>query len=287
MTDRTTGLRAGSETGLPLAGRRIIVTGATRGIVRTVAIHRAGLGARVIGVGRDVERGRTLAEETADHAGSLGFLVADLGDAHDAARIVERSLDVLGGVDAVVNNAASHGRLQPIVALPLEEWQSVLATNLTAPFLVCQAAAPVMAQTGGGAIVNVLAIQARLPARGYGAYAASKGGLEALTRVLAVELAQSHIRVNGLVLGAVYSDSVRAVLPDVATSEDLEMVPPVLDEGAPTLVGRMGRPSDVAKLVAFLVSDDAAFVTGSLIVADGGRMLSRGPDPLIPEVERP
>jgi NAD(P)-dependent dehydrogenase (short-subunit alcohol dehydrogenase family) len=201
--------------------------------------------------------------------------------------VVDRAVAVMGGLDTLVNNAASHGRLQSIQRLSLEDWDSVLATNLTAPFLLSQAAAAIMAVNGGGVILNVLAIQSGLPARGYGAYAASKGGLDALTRQLAVELADLHIRVNGVVLGAIYSDSVRAALPDVATSEDLEAVPPALDAGAPTLLGRMGRPSDVARLVAFLVSDDAAFMTGSLIVADGGRTLNRAPDPLIPRVEEP
>ena len=273
--------------GAQLENRRVIVTGATRGIGRSVAIHLASLGARVVGVGRDPEGGRTLADTNLDGPGSLDFVRADLGEPSHAAHVVERSVEVLGGLDAVVNNAASHGTLQPLLGLPLEEWQAVMATNLTATFLVSQAAAPVMAREGGGSIVNVLAIQSRLPARGYGAYAASKGGIESLTRVLAVELSDLRIRVNGLVLGAVYSDSTRAALPGVATSDDLEAVPPALDQGAPTLIGRMGRPSDVARIVAFLVSDDSSFLTGSMIVADGGRTLSRAPDPLIPKVDRP
>jgi 3-oxoacyl-[acyl-carrier protein] reductase len=287
MTPDRSGDLAGvrSNSGSSLEGQRILVTGATRGIGRTIATDLARRGARVIGVGRGVPKHQE--SSPAGGPGSLDFLAADLSRPAEAASLVDRAVSVMGGLDTLVNNAASHGRLQPILRLSLEDWDSVLATNLTAPFLLSQAAAPLMAVNGGGVILNVLAIQSGLPARGYGAYAASKGGLDALTRQLAVELADLHIRVNGLVLGAIYSDSVRAALPEVATSVDLEAVPPTLDAGAPTLVGRMGRPSDVSRIVAFLVSDDAAFMTGSLIVADGGRTLNRAPDPLIPRVDEP
>jgi NAD(P)-dependent dehydrogenase (short-subunit alcohol dehydrogenase family) len=275
--------------GWNLEGRRILVTGATRGIGSTIALDLARRGASVVGVGRNVQERARTGHQAGDEPvrGSLDLIGADLSRPAEAASVVTRAVATLGGLDVLVNNAASHGRLQPILSLSLEDWDSVLATNLTAPFLLSQAAAGVMAESAGGVILNILAIQSSLPARGYGPYAASKGGLDALTRQLAVELADFHIRVNGLVLGAVYSDSVRAALPEIATSEDLEAVPQALDAGAPTLVGRMGRPSDVAGLVAFLVSDDASFLTGSLVVADGGRSLNRAPDPLIPRLDKP
>jgi NAD(P)-dependent dehydrogenase (short-subunit alcohol dehydrogenase family) len=144
-----------------------------------------------------------------------------------------------------------------------------------------------VAQGSGGAIVNILAIQAQLPIAGYGAYVASKGGLDALTRALAVELAPHRIRVNGVVVGSVYSDSTRLVVGTPDDPADPEAVPAALDAAAATLLGRMGRPGDVARLVAFLASDDAAYLTGSLVVADGGRLLNRAPDPLIPRRPEP
>ena len=267
-----------------LHGRAVLVTGGTRGIGRTIARHLAARGAAVAVLARDAERGRQLVEEIERSGGTAAFVAVDLSARGTVQAAVARAADELGRVDVLVNNAATVGTLKPALELTLEEWVQPIDTNLTGTFLASQAAAHrMLAQGTGGAIVNLLAIQSTLPIQGYTAYCASKGGLEALTRALAVELGPRGIRVNGLVVGSVYSDSVREILPpELAASEDLEQVPSLLDEQAATLVGRMGRPSDIAKVVAFLASDDAAYLAGALVLADGGRVLSRRPDPLIP-----
>jgi len=271
----------------PLANKAAVVTGATRGIGTTIATHLSDLGAAVAIVGRDRARGEVLAGRLRAAGRRAEFVPADLSKPAEARRVVEDTLAALGRIDILVNNAASHGRLTRVLDVCLDEWSDVIGTNLTGTFLVSQAAARAMVAQGGGAIVNLLAIQSQLPIPGYGPYCVSKGGLDALTRVLAVELAGTGIRVNGIVVGSVYSESVRAVLPpELAASDDLEAVPALLDERAATLIGRMGRPSDIARVVAFLASDDAAYLTGALIAADGGRLLSRKPDPLIPRRDR-
>ncbi len=271
----------------PLANKAAVVTGATRGIGTTIATHLSDLGAAVAIVGRDRARGEVLAGRLRAAGRRAEFVPADLSKPAEARRVVEDTLAALGRIDILVNNAASHGRLTRVLDVGLDEWSDVIGTNLTGTFLVSQAAARAMVAQGGGAIVNLLAIQSQLPIPGYGPYCVSKGGLDALTRVLAVELAGTGIRVNGIVVGSVYSESVRAVLPpELAASDDLEAVPALLDERAATLIGRMGRPSDIARVVAFLASDDAAYLTGALIAADGGRLLSRKPDPLIPRRDR-
>ncbi|HET8998669.1 MAG TPA: SDR family oxidoreductase [bacterium] len=268
-------------------GRVSLVTGASRGIGKTIATHLSDLGAAVAIVDRDVDRGDALARRLRADGRRAEFVPADLSKPAEARRAVEDALSLLGRIDILVNNAASHGRLTSVLDMGLDEWNEVIGTNLTGTFFVSQAAARAMIPQGGGVIINLLAIQSQLPISGYGPYCVSKGGLDALTRVLAVELAGTGIRVNGIVVGSVYSESVRAVLPpELAASDDLEVVPSVLDESAATLVGRMGRPSDIARVVTFLASDDAAYLTGTLLAADGGRQLSRRPDPLIPRKDR-
>jgi NAD(P)-dependent dehydrogenase (short-subunit alcohol dehydrogenase family) len=264
--------------------RAAIVTGATRGIGRGIALDLAGRGYAVAIIGRDATRAEHVLAQIRSCGADGCFVAADLTHHALLPSVIERASEMLGRLDVLVNNAASVGSIKPVLELTLDEWREPIDTNLTATFLTSQAAARrMLAQGTGGAIVNLLAIQSQLPIRGYAAYCASKGGLDALTRALAVELAPHAIRVNGLVVGSVYSESVRAILPDeLAASEDLEEVPSLLDAQAATLIGRMGRPSDVARVVAFLASEDAAYLTGSIVVADGGRLLSRQADPLVP-----
>ncbi len=267
----------------PLAAKVAVVTGASRGIGKTIATHLSSLGAAVAAVDQDIDRGELLVGRLRSEGRQAVFVHADLSKPADARQAVKHAVASFGRIDILVNNAADHGQQTPAMDMSLDEWSGVINTNLTGTFLMSQGSARVMiAQGSGGVIINLLAIQSQLPIPGYGPYCVSKGGLDALTRVLAVELAAAGIRVNGIVVGSVYTESVRAVLPpELTASDDLEMVPPLLDKSAATLVGRMGRPSDIARVVAFLASDDAAYLTGALITADGGRLLNRRPDPFV------
>ena len=263
-------------------GRAVLVTGGTRGIGRAIAEHLGGLGAAVTITGRDRARGEAVVERLRAGGGQAWFVAADMADAAAVPRAVQEAARNMGGLDVLVNNAAYVGEHSTLLDTPLDEWRTVIDTNLTGTFLASQAAARAMvAANEPGAIVNVLAIQSQLPIGGYGAYVASKGGLDALTRVLALELARHRIRVNGVVVGSVYTEGTREAVGG-GQPADPEGVPAALDAAAATLVGRMGRPSEIARAVAFLASDEAAFLTGSLLLADGGRILNRAPDPLIP-----
>lgn len=275
----------GAETSsfAPFAGQVVIVTGAVQGIGAGIAEHFATRGATTAIVDVDRERGRAI-HRRLESRGKVKFWECDLRRPPAITEMVERLWDLEGRVDVVVNNAADHGPRLGMLEYSLDQWQSVIATNLTGTFwLTREVVRRMVAARIHGNIVNVLAIQGQIPIPTYGAYVASKGGLEALTRAMAVEFAPHGVRANGVMLGAIYSGSTSGAGESAPSAEiDFERVPSELDGSVPNLVGRMGRPSDVARVVAMLASPEASYLTGSVIVVDGGRLLNRGADAFSP-----
>jgi NAD(P)-dependent dehydrogenase (short-subunit alcohol dehydrogenase family) len=265
--------------GLP--GKVAIVTGGACGIGRAVAMHLATLGVAVVVGDRNVAGGTAVVQAIKSAGGKAHFVEMNLERPEDAFRTVQAATSEFGKLDVLINNAAIEGALRPITDLSLAEWQQVIGTNLTGTFLLSQAAVRQMLIQGtGGAVINILAIQMYSPLPQYSAYCASKGGLLALTRAMAVELTEHGIRVNGVAVGSVYTETVGAALQ---VSEGLpdgsNAVPEEADFAAATLLGRMGRPIEIAHIVAFLASEDASYIVGAVISAEGGRLLSRKPDP--------
>lgn len=248
-----------------------IVTGAAGGIGQAIAHRLAADGYAVLCVDRDAAGVRRACAKIGDSAQPA---VVDLADREQRREIVPDAVERLGRVDLLVNNAAYHGPRVGFLELPLPEWDRVLETNLTAAADLARSTTEHLVAAGrAGTIVNIAAIQEVLPVATYTAYGVSKGGVSALTRSLAVELAPYDIRVNAVAPGVIHTDAFQSTLE--ASDEEAGLA----DAPVAALLGRGGRPEEIAGVVSFLASGDASYLTGVVLPVDGGRSISRRPDP--------
>ena len=251
-----------------LENKVAIITGAATGIGQAIAAGMAKEGASVVidYVGAPDAPNQTV--QMIESAGGKCLAVeADVSKPDEVANLMQQAVAKFGRVDVLVNNAGVE-RKHPITEFPLDQWNMIIAVNLTGPFLCAQAAAKQMiAQSGPGRIINISSIHQDLPMPGNAPYCASKGGLRMLMRTMAVELAPHGITVNNIGPGAIFTP----IDADVQANPEMEAA---LMAEIP--LGRWGKPEEVAHLAIFLASDDASYVTGSTYYIDGGMLRMSG-----------
>lgn len=239
----------------PLTGRTALVTGAGRGLGRATAAKLAADGATVVLVGRQEAPLQEVAREIEKLGGTARVMTADLGQQEELARLTEQA----GPVDILVNNAAAEEQWAGLIGADIANWRGVFEINVFVPIALISAFGAGMSARGWGVIVNMSSIGGSHPAPFLGTYAASKAALDMVTRIAAMELAGSGVRVNGIASG----------ITDMGKT--YELLPPSLlaDLGRIIPAKRLGSERDIAGMVSFLCSDAAEYVNGQTLAVDG------------------
>lgn len=259
-------MKIGEQKMRQLEGKRIVITGGTRGIGYEMASQACHEGARVLITGRKSEAAEAAAEQLASDTGATVFgLGVPLTDEQAVDMLVKQAITKLGGIDVLVNNAGTDAD-GPAIDHPLEDWRMVMTVNLEVPFRLAQQAARHFERQGtGGVIINVSSIAGFRALGDACSYVASKHGLVGLTKALALEWGPRNIRVCGIAPGLIQTDMTEYIWGN--------------DQGAAYVQSkiparRIGLPSDIAALTVFLASDKADFIHGETIVSDGGAIVA-------------
>jgi NAD(P)-dependent dehydrogenase (short-subunit alcohol dehydrogenase family) len=243
-----------------LEGKTALITGASKGLGRAMALALADAGARLALVSRNLE----LLNETAGAVRQLGaeaaVFAADVTDETQVLRLEKAVAGRFGKVQILVNNAGMNLR-KPVTDFTLAEWRQVMDTNLNSVFLMCRSFVPQMRGQGYGRILNLTSIMSHVALPGRTAYAASKAGLLGFTRALALELAPEKITVNGISPGPVATEMNAPLIQDPELNQQfISRIP----------LGRWGKVEEIGHLAVYLCSEDAGFITGTDILIDGG-----------------
>lgn len=248
----------------PLKGRIALVTGASSGIGEAVARRLAAAGAAVVVNYRShPEEAKNIVAEIKLAGGQAVAIHADMSMEREIMSMFTEMFREFGGIDILVNSAGIENK-SPFLDMSLEDWDQVMAVNLRGVFLCSQLAARYMVKNGSGVIINISSVHQVIPWGGYAHYCASKSGLDMLMKTMALELAETQVRVNNVAPGAIATPLNESWLKDPAKRKQvLELIPS----------RRIGQPEEVAAAVLYLASDEATYVTGTTLFIDGGMTL--------------
>jgi NAD(P)-dependent dehydrogenase (short-subunit alcohol dehydrogenase family) len=250
--------------GRDLQGTVALVTGASRGLGRAFALALAEAGADLVLAARGVDDLQLTAEAAAKHGVRAEAFHADMREAGDIEALVEGAIRAFGRIDVLVNNAGISGAEKPVLDLERREWEEALAVNLLGPALLARAVARGMVERRQGRIINVASIAGLAPVSRLGPYCVSKAALIQLTRVMALELARHNVQVNALCPGYFRTPMNETFF---ATPKGQAVVQHAIP------MQRLGDPKELAPMVVFLASEASSFMTGSVVVVDGGQTL--------------
>ena len=248
-----------------LKNKIAVITGVGTGQGRAASILFAKEGARIAGCDWKPEHGEETVRQVKAAGGEMTFVQADVSSAKDCENVIRSALAKFGRIDILYNNAgvgfSSPLAMGDILNTPEQDWDRVLAINLKSMYLMCKFAIPEMIKSGGGSIVNTASIAALIGSEAAHAYVASKGGMVALSRALAVEFGPKNIRVNTICPGAIDTPMIAPVVKPLKDAGQQFMTSPIR---------RLGLPEDIANCALYLASDESGFVTGATFVVDGG-----------------